>query len=73
MALYITVPLDPDGVVLTHGEMEVVDSRVNATEVVYGDAAFLQRRASEKWTDLFWQIEKVSERKYVVRGEARKA
>jgi hypothetical protein len=73
MALYIRVPLGPDGIVVTHGKMEIVDSRADATEVVYGHADFLQRRAAEKWTDLFWQIEKVSERKYVVRGDARKA
>jgi len=72
MTFYIKAPLDPGGIVVLRGKMERVEGRANATEVVYGDATFLQEQAREGWPDLDWQIEKVSETKYVVKGEAAK-
>ena len=59
-------PLTSDGIVVTRGKMEKVEGRANATELLYGDADFLQRRAWEEWSDLDWQIEKTSEQKYIV-------
>ena len=39
--------------------MQTVELRAHATELVYGDAAYLQGKAQEQWTDLDWQIEHV--------------
>jgi hypothetical protein len=66
MTAYIRVPIDSDGVVAPRGQMEKVEVRADATEVVYGDAAFLQERAYEGWPELDWQILKVAPNKYVV-------
>jgi len=52
------------------GKMEKVEGRSNATEVVYGDAQFLQQRAAEGWPELDWEIEKVSENKHIVIGKS---
>ena len=72
MTSFIKAPLGPDGIVVTRGKMEKVEGRANATEFVYGDADFLQGQAFEAWPDLDWQIEKVSEKKYVVRGDPKR-
>jgi hypothetical protein len=66
MTVYIHAPLGPDGIVVLRGEMERVDDRANASEVVYGDAAFLQEQAYKQWPDIDWQILKISEKRYVV-------
>jgi hypothetical protein len=70
MAYYLKAPLGPDGIVVTRGKIEKVEGRASATEVVYGDADFLQRRAFEQWPDLDWQIEKIGDKKYVVVAKA---
>ncbi len=70
MTFYIRAPLSPDGVVVMRGKMEKVEGRSNATEVVYGDAQFLQQRAAEGWPELDWEIEKVSENKHIVIGKS---
>jgi hypothetical protein len=72
MTSYIKAPLGSDGIVVMRGRMEKVEGRANATEVVYGDADFLQQRAYEQWPGLDWQIEKVNENKYVVKGEPKR-
>ncbi len=72
MAFYVKAPLSSDGVVVMRGRMEKVEGRANATEVVYGDATFLQQQACDGWPELDWQIESVNENKYVVKGEPRR-
>jgi hypothetical protein len=69
MPIYVKAPLGPDGVVLNQGEMELVGSRSDATEMVFGDADFLEGNAYEARPDLKWQKEKVDNKKYVVRGD----
>jgi hypothetical protein len=72
MTVYVKAPLGPGGIVELRGKMEKVEGRANATEVVYGDATFLQEQAYKGWPDLDWQIEKISENKYVVIGDTLK-
>jgi hypothetical protein len=71
MTVYIKAPLGPGGIVEVRGKMERLEGRANATEVVYGDATFLQEQAYKGWPDLDWQIEKVSENKYIIKGDAK--
>ncbi len=49
--------------------MQRVDSRAHATELLYGDAAYLQGAAQEQWPELDWYIVHVGIRKFVVKGE----
>ncbi len=51
--------------------MQRVDSRAHATELLYGDAAYLQGAAQEQWSDLDWQIINVRTRRFVVKGESK--
>lgn len=69
MTLYVKAPLGPDGIVLVQGKMELVGSRVEATEVVFGDADFLEGKAYEARPDLKWQKEKTEGKRYIVKGE----
>jgi hypothetical protein len=71
--LYIKAPLDSGGVVVLRGKMELVESRANATELVYGDADFLEGVASNERPDLNWQKEVVSSGRYSVKGDPSKA
>ena len=68
MAFYLNVRLSDLGVVDTKGNIEKVELRAFATELIYGDAAHLQGIAQERWADCTWRIEHVRTRKYVVRG-----
>jgi hypothetical protein len=49
--------------------MFLVGNRADATEMVFGDADFLEGKANEKRPDLKWQKEEVEGRKYVVKGD----
>lgn len=69
VTLYIKAPLDNAGIVVTRGEMELVEVRANATELVFGDADFLEGVAYNKRPDLHWQKEEVGNSKYIVKGE----
>jgi hypothetical protein len=69
MTLYVKAPRGPDGVVVTRGTMELVEGRSNATEMVFGDADFLEGKAYEKRPDLKWQKETLANKKYIVRGD----
>jgi hypothetical protein len=69
MSFYIRAPLDEAGIVTTRGRMERVELRADATEVVYGDASFLEGEAYREWPEISWKIEKVGDRKYVVRSD----
>jgi hypothetical protein len=69
MTLYIRAPLGPDGIVVEQGKMELVEGRGDATEMVFGDADFLEGKAYEKRPDLKWQKEKLDNKKFVVRGD----
>jgi hypothetical protein len=66
--LYIKAPLDSGGIVVLRGKMELVESRAGATELVFGDADFLEGVAYSERPDLHWQKEEVSSGKYIVRG-----
>jgi hypothetical protein len=69
VTLYIKAPLDNAGIVVTRGEMDLVESRASATELVSGDADFLEGVAYSRRPDLHWQKEEVSKGKYIVKGE----
>ena len=68
MAFYLNVPLLEHGIADTTGPLEKVELRHFATELIYGDAAYLQGVAQERWSDVDWRIEHVRTRKYVVKG-----
>ena len=68
MAFYLNVPLSDLGLADTKGNIKKVELRHFATELIYGDAAYLQGVAQERWSDVDWRIEHVRTRKYVVRG-----
>jgi hypothetical protein len=53
------------------GHLDKVELRAHATEMIYGDAAYLQGLVQERWPDCTWRIEHVRTRKYVVRGTSR--
>lgn len=72
MTSYIKAPLAPGGIVELRGRMEKVEDRADATEVVHGDATFLQEQACKGWPSLNWQIEKIDGTKYIIRGDATK-
>ena len=67
---YIKAPLDNGGIVALRGKMEIVESRASATELVFGDAEFLEGVAFNERPDLRWQKEEVSDGKYIVIGSA---
>ena len=71
MTFYIRVALSKDGIVGTKGKIERTDMRAHASELIYGDAAYLQGVAQEQWPDLAWRIEHVRTSKYVVKGESK--
>ena len=48
--------------------MQTVELRAHATELVYGDAAYLQGKAMEQWPDLEWRIEHFRTGRYVLKG-----
>jgi|GEM_PF-2739764 len=66
---YIKAPLDSAGIVVTRGKMEIVNTRASATELVFGDADFLEGVAFNERPDLHWQKEEVGVGKYIVKGE----
>lgn len=69
ITFYIRVPVDPDGIALLSGKLEIVEDRANATKVVYGDAIFLYGKARGARPDLAWQIEKVDGTRYIVKAD----
>jgi hypothetical protein len=69
MTYFIKAPLGSEGIVEMRGKMEIVDAREGATELVYGDATFVQGQALNGWPDVDWQVEKISEKKYIVKGD----
>ena len=71
MPYFLNVPLSEGGVAETTGKIEMVNSRTHATELHYGDAAYLQALAQERWPTLAWQIEHVRTAAYVVKGETK--
>jgi hypothetical protein len=66
--LYIKAPLDSGGIVVLRGKMKLVESRASATELVFGDADFLEGVAYSERPDLHWQKEEISGGKYIVSG-----
>jgi len=73
MALYINAHLTDNGLLDTTAEIRTVESRAHATEFIYGDAAYLQGLARERWPDVDWGIVHVRTRKFVVKGEPKRA
>lgn len=71
MTFYINVPVSELGTVEKAGEMRRVDSRAHATEMFYGDAAYLLGIAQEKWAELAWRTEHARTRKFLVVGETK--
>ena len=69
MPFYINVPLSARAIVEERGNIRTVDSRAQATELLYGDAAYIRGIAQERWPGLHWKIERVRTAKYVVTGE----
>ena len=69
MPSYIRVPLAPGGIAPKRGTFERVYARDDATEMEEGDAKYLRGKAYDEWHELDWQIEKVSDRKYIVRAD----
>ena len=67
MTFYIRVPLVAGGTV--RGKIERMAARDNATEMDFADAKDYHVQAFVTWTGLDWQIERVSETKYIVKGE----
>ena len=70
MAVYINAPLSDNGLLdsLT-SEVRMVESRAYATELLYGDAAYVQGLARERWPDVDWGVVHVRTRKFVVKGQ----
>lgn len=46
-----------------------VESLAHASELLYGNAAYLQGLAQERWPNLDWNLQHVRTRMYVVKGE----
>jgi hypothetical protein len=69
MNCYIRVPLAPGGVAVVKGAFERVFARDDATGMEEADANYLKGKAYTEWHELDWQIEKISERKYIVKAE----
>src|SRR5258708_293809 len=69
VTLYVKAPLDNGGIVVTRGKMEIVDNRANATELVFGDADFLEGVALNERPGVHWQKEEVGRGKYIVKGD----
>ncbi len=57
LTFYIRVPLSEYGVAEMKGKVERIDTRAHASELIYGDAAYLQGLAQEQWPELNWRIE----------------
>lgn len=72
MAFYLSVPVSDHGIADYTGKVELIDLRTDASALLYGDAAYLQGMAQDKWADLDWQIERVSSRRYLVKGESKR-
>lgn len=71
MAFYLKVPLSEHGIADLEGNLDRVELRAHATEMIYGDAAYLQGLVQERWPDCTWRIEHARTRKYLVRGTSR--
>ncbi len=69
MTVYVRVQLSEDGVAEPTGPVEKVDMRAHASELLYGDAAYLHGLAKEQWPELNWRIEAVRTRKFIVKGD----
>ena len=54
---------------VVNGQIDRVYARDDATLMEYGDASNLRQQAYEKWPGVYWQIEEVGDKKYIVRGE----
>jgi hypothetical protein len=67
MPFYVRVPLGSGDTVSS--KIERVSSRDSATVLEYADAEDIREQALVTWTELNWQIEKVSATKYIVKGE----
>lgn len=67
---YIKIPLAEHGIPeeMT-GAIERVELRAHATELVYGEATYIQELAQKRWPELEWKIEYVRTARYVVRGK----
>ena len=70
MTSYVKVPLAPSGIAEMRGSMQIVEDRMDATEVLCADADYLQKQAQQEWPGLDWRIEKIDGTKYIVRGDA---
>ena len=67
MALYINARLTNEGLLDSTEDLRTVESRAQATELIYGDAAYLQGIAQERWPDFDWSLVHVRTRKCVVK------
>jgi hypothetical protein len=65
---YIRTELYPDGVAKLRGSNDKVTRPADATPLDFGDAQFLQRQAQATWSDFQWEIEKIGDQKYRVKG-----
>jgi hypothetical protein len=70
MTFYIRVPLGSGDTVSS--KIERVLSRDSATELDYAGAEGFRKQAFVTWTEVNWQIEKVSATKYIVKREGTK-
>lgn len=69
MPFYINVPLSGRAIAEERGNIRTVDSLAQASELLYGDAAYIRGVAQERWPGLRWKVERVRAAKYVVTGE----
>lgn len=69
MTFYSNALLSERGIVEEMEKMRRVGSRALSSELQYGDAAYLLRKAQEQWSDVNWEIEHARTRTFVVKGE----
>jgi hypothetical protein len=70
MPLYVKATVnDQSGIVVVRGPMEIVEDRIDATEMVFGDADFLEQKAYERYPKLKWEKEKLPNKKYIVKAD----
>jgi hypothetical protein len=69
MPFYIKVPLSHGGYANTNGQIESVQSRAHASELLYGDAAHAKGLADRMWPEIVWRIEHARTGRFIVKGD----
>ena len=69
---YLKLEVDKNGTALIKGNLYLVNSAGEATQLSYDDADYVMKRAFHKWGDSVWKLGSSGKDSWIVEGEKKK-